>query len=160
MGARQDAQRTDAHVYVPRMTPRAVPPAVATLLRRADGELAAAAAAADPGDRFLHAHLAAIRSAAAVVALRGRPSPRSGVRTVWEMLARVEPGLAPWSGYFASGARLRAAVDAGRSGEVAPSRADELMACAEDFRDEVAMLVDPYAGFSRQPRLSLIPAAS
>lgn len=160
MGARVDALRADGHVNVPRLVPRAVPSAVTMLLRRADAELVAAAVATDPGDRFLHAHLAAIRSAAAVVALRGRPSPRSGARTVWEMLARVEPDLAPWSGYFASGARLRAAVDAGRSGEVTPARADELVACAEDFRDEVAMLVDPDALFSRQPRLALVPAAS
>jgi hypothetical protein len=65
------------------------------------------------------------------------------------MLALVEPGLAAWSGYFASGARLRAAVDAGHGEEVAPERADELVACAEDFRDEVGILVDPEAGFAR-----------
>ncbi|WP_164545060.1 SAV_6107 family HEPN domain-containing protein [Antribacter gilvus] len=160
MGGMQETSGAQAHVMVPRMTPRVVSPAVKELLRRADAELAAAAAADDPGDRFVHGHLAAIRSAAAVVALRGRPTRRSGARTVWEMLAHVEPDLAAWSGYFASGARLRAAVDAGRSGEVEPARADELVACAEDFRDEVAMLVDPDAGFSRQPRLALVPAAS
>jgi hypothetical protein len=42
---------------------------------------------------------------------------------------------------------------------VEPARADELLACAEDFRDEVAMLVDPQAGFSTQ-RLTLVPEAS
>jgi hypothetical protein len=126
-----------------------VPAEVARLLARADAELAAAEASADAAERFLHAHLAALRSAAAVVALRGRPSRRSGARSVWDMLALVEPGLAAWSGYFASGARLRAAVDAGHGEEVAPERADELVACAEDFRDEVGILVDPEAGFAR-----------
>jgi hypothetical protein len=134
--------------------PRAVPAEVTRLLSIADAELAEAAEASDPADRFLHAHLAALRSAAAVVALRGRPGPRSGARTVWEMLALVEPQLAAWSVYFASGARLRAAVDAGHGERVAPQRADELAACAEDFRDEVAMVVDPDTGFSRPLRLA------
>lgn len=137
--------------------PRPVPPGVRALLRRADAELAQAHAAADPDDRFRHAHLAAIRAAAAVLALRGRPSARSGARTVWEMLVRVEPGLGPWSGYFASGASLRAAVDAGRGDEVEPARADEIVACAEDFRDEVAMLADPDAPFAHRPHLRLVP---
>jgi len=139
-------------------TPHAVPAEVVRLLARADAELASAASAAEPGDRFVHAHLAALRSAAAVVALRGRPSPRSRARSVWDMLALVEPCLAAWSGYFAAGARLRSAVDAGRGEDVEPARADELLACAEDFRDEVAMVVDPDAGFSRP--LSLGSAAS
>jgi hypothetical protein len=134
--------------------PVVVPAAVTRLLTLADAELAEAAGATDPADRFLHAHLAALRSAAAVVELRGRPGPRSGARTVWEMLAKVEPPLAAWSVYFASGARLRAAVDAGHGEQVADSRAAELVACAEDFRDEVAMLVDPDAGFSRPLRLA------
>lgn len=140
--------------------PRPVPPGVRALLRRADAELAQAHAASRPDDRFRHAHLAAIRAAAAVLALRGRPSPRSGARTVWEMLVRVEPDLAPWSGYFASGAGLRAAVDSGRTGEVDGSRADEITACAEDFRDEVAMLADPDAAFAHRPHLRLVPEAS
>jgi hypothetical protein len=136
-----------------------VPEAVERLLARADAELAQAAGSADPADRFLHAHLAALRSAAAVVELRGRPSPRSGARTVWEMLAKVEPELAAWSVYFASGARLRAAVDAGHGEAVEPARAAELIACAEDFRDEVAMLVDPDAGFSRPLRWAATAAS-
>ncbi|MBO0607473.1 SAV_6107 family HEPN domain-containing protein [Myceligenerans salitolerans] len=140
--------------------PRPVPPGVRALLRRADAELAQAHAAPSPEDRFRHAHLAAIRAAAAVLALRGRPSARSGARTVWDMLVRVEPDLAPWSGYFASGAPLRAAVDAGRTGEVDATRADEILACAEDFRDEVAMLADPDATFAHRPHLRLVPEVS
>jgi hypothetical protein len=133
---------------VPDVPRRPVPAEVKRLLARADAELAAAARALDPDDQFHHAHLAAVRTSAAVVELHGRPSARSGARTVWEMVAKVEPELAAWSVYFASGARLRAAVDAG-NGSVAPERAAELIACAEDFRDEVGMLIDPEAGFSR-----------
>ncbi|CPU65859.1 Uncharacterised protein [Mycobacteroides abscessus] len=47
-------------------------------------------------------------------------------------------------------------MDAGRIDEVDPRRADELVACAEDFRDEVAMLVDPDAGFVRLPGLRTV----
>ena len=121
------------------------------LLARADAELAAAVLAADPGERFVHAHLAALRSAAAVVALHG-DAPRGRARAVWELLTRVEPELAAWSVYFASGARLRAAVDAGFGDDVPPARADELLACAEDFRDEVGLRVDPGAGFALSGR--------
>ncbi|MCL1870189.1 MAG: SAV_6107 family HEPN domain-containing protein [Promicromonosporaceae bacterium] len=145
--------RRRTSVPVPAETgPDVVPAPVARLLALADAELAEAAAATDPAERFVHAHLSALRSAAAVVELRGRPSPRSGARTVWEMLAKVEPQLAAWSVYFASGARLRAAVDAGHGEAVRASRAAELVACAEDFRDEVAILVEPDAGFARPLR--------
>ncbi|WP_338403864.1 SAV_6107 family HEPN domain-containing protein [Cellulosimicrobium arenosum] len=119
-------------------------------IARADAELAAAAVADDPAERFVHAHLGALRAAAAVVVLRGRPA-RARSRSVWDLLADVEPELAPWSVYFASGARVRAAVDAGRFDVVDARRADELLACAEDFRDEAAMLVDPDTGFARLP---------
>lgn len=133
-------------------------PEVTRLLDRSDAELAAASTATDPAERFVHAHLAALRAAAAVVALRGRPSARTRARSVWDMLAIVEPDLAAWSGYFASGARVRAAVEAGLEPDVDARRAAELVACAEDFRDEVGLLVDPRAGFARP--LAVAPAAS
>lgn len=117
------------------------------LLARADAELVAARLTVDPADRFRHAHLAAIRAAAAVIALRAISVRRARSRTVWELLAEAEPALAAWSVYFAGGARARADLDAGRFDAVDARRAQELMACAEDFRDEVAILVDPGAGF-------------
>ncbi|PRZ05590.1 hypothetical protein BCE75_10777 [Isoptericola sp. CG 20/1183] len=136
-----------------------VPDRVDRLLVRADAELAAAVAATAPPERFVHAHLAALRSAAAVVALHG-DAPRGRARAVWELLTRVEPELAAWSVYFASGARLRAAVDAGHGEDVTPARADELLACAEDFRDEVGLRLDPDAGFSLRSARGAVTAAS
>ncbi|MFC8921548.1 SAV_6107 family HEPN domain-containing protein [Cellulosimicrobium sp. NPDC057127] len=133
-----------------RRGPARVPVDVTRLLARADAELVAATLASDPDERFVHAHLGALRAAAAVVALRGHAERRGRARPVWDQLADAEPSLAAWSVYFAGGARVRAAVDAGRA-DVDPRRADELLACAEDFRDEVAMLVDPDAGFLRAP---------
>lgn len=120
-------------------------------LRRSDVELVAACEASDPADRFMHAHLAAIRAAAVIVELHGRPSPRTGARTVWEMLTYVSPDLAAWAVYFAAGARERAALEAGKLDAVDQTRADELLACAEDFRDEVAMALDPDATFVQYP---------
>jgi hypothetical protein len=141
-----------------------LPERVERLLARADAELAAAVQASDPGDRFVRAHLAALRSAAAVVALHDGVVSRGRARPVWELLTRVEPELAAWSVYFASGARLRSAVDSGRSVDVPAARADELLACAEDFRDEVGLRVDPLAGFaaraSAASSASARPAAS
>ncbi|MET4223357.1 SAV_6107 family HEPN domain-containing protein [Oerskovia enterophila] len=139
-----------------RVSPGAVAPDVARLLARADAEIIAANLAADPAERFVHAHLGALRAAAAVVALRGRPSSRSRARSVWDLLAAVEPGLAAWSVYFAGGAPIRAAVDAGRFDAVDARRAEEIMVCAEDFRDEVAMIIDPDAGFVRHPTLRVV----
>ncbi|MGC5168252.1 SAV_6107 family HEPN domain-containing protein [Luteimicrobium sp. DT211] len=146
-------ERTERSVQG-RAAARAAAPAPVEALRllaRADHELVAAYAAADPAERFVHAHLAALRSAAAVVALRGRPAARRASRSVWSLVEVVEPGLAPWSVYFAGGARTRAAIDAGRFDAVDAGRAEELVRCAEDFRDEVGMLVDPGAAFSLVP---------
>ncbi|GAA4853582.1 hypothetical protein GCM10023221_36920 [Luteimicrobium xylanilyticum] len=149
----RDAQAGDARRAraVAGSSPAPAPVEAFRLLSRADHELAAAYAATDPAERFVHAHLAALRSAAAVVALRGRPSGRRSGRSVWALVEVVEPELAAWSVYFAGGARTRAAIDAGRFDVVDAARAEELVRCAEDFRDEVGILVDPAATFSLLP---------
>ena len=117
------------------------PMAAVRLLARADADLAAAAMQSDPAERYIHAHLGALRAAAAVVAARGQIRGRA--RSVWDQLAEAEPTLAPWSAYFAAGARARAALDAGRFDAVDAQRADELLACAEDFRKEAAERIEP-----------------
>lgn len=124
----------------------------ARLLARADAELVAARLSDGPADRFVHAHLAAIRAAAVVLALRAVPARRGRSRTVWELLSEADPSLAAWSVYFAAGARTRARLEAGLFEAVDDRRSWELVACAEDFRDEVAMLLDPDAGFVTLPR--------
>lgn len=113
-----------------------VPVGVLELLRRSDAELVAAQLAQDPPDRFRHAHLAALRAAAAVLPAdparrRARPRP------VWDQLAEVAPELAGWAALFADGAAIRAAVEAGRADVVAVDRADRTLAAAEDFQDVV-----------------------
>jgi hypothetical protein len=115
------------------------------LLTRADAELVAAQLCTAAGDRFVHAHLAGLRAAAAVLAVRGRPTGRRGAGTAWQMLAAVAPEMQAWAVYFGGGAALRRAVEAGRSDAVDATRAEEVLCAAEDFLDQVRSLLDPPA---------------
>ena len=101
------------------------------LLDRSDAELRTALGSDDAGERYVHAHLAALRAGAAVVAVRGRPaSPRrGGPRSVWEMLPRIAPDLEPWAELFAA--------TAGRRGQVDLPSADALLHEAEQFHHVV-----------------------
>ena len=114
-----------------------LPPQTAELLARADAELLAAQFSGEPWEMFSHAHLAALRAGAALVAARGRPSGRGAPRTVWGMLDAVAPELHRFSALFAQGAGLRAAVDAGRFEVVTTVRAERALCAAEDLVDAV-----------------------
>jgi len=120
-----------------------LPATAVDLMTRADAELLAAQFSSEAGERFVHAHLAGLRAAAAVLAVRGRPTGRRAPRTVWEMLAAVAPEVETWSVYFAGGAARRQAVEAGRFDAVDAARAEEVLCAAEDFLDEVRVLLDP-----------------
>ncbi len=118
---------------------------VERLLERSDAELVAATFSGEPSERFLHAHLAALRAGAAVVEAEAacagvRPARRGRPRPVWELVAAAEPGLRRWTAVFAAAAPLRAAVESGR-GEVDDERADLALAAAEAFGDEVRTLL-------------------
>jgi len=91
------AQPREAAVAGPR---HRVSPTVLTLLETARRGLAEAGAESDPGTRYICAHLAALRAAAAIVAARGEPGTgarRRRPRSVWELLPQVEPALAEWA---------------------------------------------------------------
>ena len=78
------------------MSPRhpGVAPTVLSMLQSARRGLAEAADESAPGARYVTAHLAALRAAAAVVAARGEPrSRRRKPHSVWELLPQVEPAL-------------------------------------------------------------------
>ena len=114
-------------------------PALLSLARRG---LAEAAGTPAPGQRYALAHLAALRAAAAVLARRARPAPetatappirRSRPTSAWVLLAGVAPELSEWAGFFAAGARKRAAAEAGVSGAVTPREADDLLRDAVTF---------------------------
>ena len=110
------------------------PGAATGLLAHARVVLADAVAERDPGERFRLAQLAALRTAAAVAAGRGRPAAtRRRLMSVWVLLERVAPEYAEWAAFFAAGAPVRAAVEAGAVSAVTPRQADDQVRAAEQF---------------------------
>ncbi|MGA5146059.1 SAV_6107 family HEPN domain-containing protein [Streptomyces griseoincarnatus] len=109
----------------------AAPPAALDLLAQARAGLDEAAVLDTPNERYATAHLAALRTAAAVLAARGRPetSPRARakIRSAWEVLPEIAPELTEWSALFASGARRRARAEAGIQGAATVRDADDLI---------------------------------
>ncbi|HLU59039.1 MAG TPA: SAV_6107 family HEPN domain-containing protein [Pseudonocardia sp.] len=138
--ARVPAQRPPHRAGpVPR---RPVPPPAAAptpraalgLLRQAADGLAEAHRTDDPLRRYPEAYLAALRAAAAVLAVRARPQPRRGAsRNVWELLAEVAPELAEWAAFFAACSATRAAAEAGIARLVGRRDADDMLRQAEQF---------------------------
>lgn len=118
------------------------PAAALDLLDRSRTGLACAAHVDGPGERYVVAHLAALRAAAAVLAVRGRPRRTSGALNVWQVLPRVAPELGEWAAFFAAGATRRAAIEAGRADVVSAREADDLLRAAETFGDLVAHCLD------------------
>ncbi|MGH8861566.1 MAG: SAV_6107 family HEPN domain-containing protein [Jatrophihabitantaceae bacterium] len=110
------------------------PGSAVTLLAQARTVLAEAAATPEVGERFRLAHLAALRIAAAVLADRGRPAGvRRRLMSVWLVLDAVAPELAEWGRYFAAGAPVRAAVEAGAMNAVSARDADDQLRSAAQF---------------------------
>ena len=131
-----------------------VAPAVLALLQSARQGLAEAAEEDGAGSRYVAAHLAALRAAAAVVAARpdaGTGPRRKGPKSVWELLPRVEPALSEWAAFFAAGARKRAAAEAGLPRAVSAAEADDLLRDAETFLS----LAEEALGVTVQPVLPL-----
>ncbi|HEY2271761.1 MAG TPA: SAV_6107 family HEPN domain-containing protein [Jatrophihabitantaceae bacterium] len=115
----------------------------AVLIGQARLVLGEAAAATDLGERFRLAHLAALRIAAAVLAERGRPaSARRRLMSVWVLIDSVAPEYADWARYFAAGAPVRAAIEAGSRTAVSSREADDQLRAAAEFLD----LVEPELG--------------
>lgn len=108
-------------------------PAVQDQLARARREVDAAARADRPDERFRHAHLAALRAASAVLAVRATHGPRRRPQPVWELLASAAPELGAWAAFFRGGAAVRAAIEAGREPEVSAERAEHQLAMARTF---------------------------
>ncbi|MFF0088719.1 SAV_6107 family HEPN domain-containing protein [Streptomyces canus] len=119
---------SDVHPVLRRAT---APPAALDLLAQARAGLDEASALETPNERYATAHLAALRTAAAVLAARGRPEPtprrRAKIRSAWEVLPEIAPELAEWSALFASGARRRARAEAGIQGAASRRDADDLI---------------------------------
>jgi hypothetical protein len=113
-----------------------VAPSALALLESARCGLAAAESEGSAGARYVAAHLAALRAAAAVVAARAEPGATTRCKrpqSVWELLPRVEPALQEWAAFFAAGAAKRAAAEAGLPRAVSVREADDLLRDAETF---------------------------
>jgi HEPN domain-containing protein len=128
---------------VPQGVPRPLTTAALDLLERCEEELLLALRTPDTAERYVHAHLAALRAGAALVAVHGRPTGprRSGPRSVWQMLPGIDPSLQEWADRFAATAPRRAAVEAGRTRVVDAADAEELLADAERFLRVVESLL-------------------
>jgi hypothetical protein len=109
-------------------------PAADALLERARAALVAAGAADAAGERFCLAHLGALRAGAALVAARGRPAAsRRRLVSVWLLLGTLAPGFSRWADYFAAGAPVRRAVEAGSRDAVTTRTADDQLRAAIEF---------------------------
>lgn len=114
-------------------------PVAQQLIRRARLELDGADATSDPAMRFLHAHMAAIRGASAVLALGSVvPRRRGRLRSVWEQLADAGVEWESWAARFEAGAQVRAAIDADRIGDLEVAVADDAVWAADEFLAQVA----------------------
>ena len=134
--------------------PSRVPGAALSLLRTARQGLAEAEAETDAGTRYIGAHLAALRAAAAIVAARGEPGTgarRRRPRSVWELLPQVEPALAEWAAFFAASAAKRAAAEAGLPRAATAREADDLLRDASTF----LMVAERALGLEGEPMLPL-----
>lgn len=111
-----------------------VPPAVHRLMAEAEQGLADAEHEAEPAHRFAKAYLSALRAAAAMLALRGRPHRgRSRPTSVWTLLSAVAPELREWAAFFAANSATRASVQAGITRVVTPRAADDLIRQSGQF---------------------------
>ncbi|GAB6901918.1 SAV_6107 family HEPN domain-containing protein [Kineosporia succinea] len=120
-----------------------VTPAARMLLDRSRGSLTQACSSRVTAERYVQAHLAALRAGVAVLAGVSNPGQR-GV-SVWESLSSYVPSLAKWAAYFASTGQRRAAVEAGRTDTVSAREAHDLLRDAEAFYHLVeSMLGLPY----------------
>src|SRR4051794_276819 len=123
---------------VPDRPPQILGPAPAALLAQARHNLLEATELSRPAERYAAAHLAALRTAAAILAARTRPAGRggrrrSGPRNAWTLLAEVAPELGEWAAFFAAGAGKRAAAEAGLPGAATVREADDLLRDVETF---------------------------
>jgi SAV_6107-like HEPN len=135
-----------------------VSPTVLNLLQTARRGLAEADAECDPGTRYICAHLAALRAAAAIVAARGEPGTggrRRRPRSVWELLPQVEPTLSEWAAFFAASAAKRAAAEAGLPRAATAREAEDLLRDAGTFLS----VAERALGVDSQPTLPLRSAS-
>jgi hypothetical protein len=144
-GRPRDARSSDGRRYQGAFVPHSVPvPAGSALglVRQARAGVAEAQREASPAERYATAYLAALRAAAAMLALRGRPHRgRSRPTSAWVLLTSLAPELTEWAVFFAASSATRAAILAGVTRNVTQRAADDLVREAAQFTDLVAAAV-------------------
>lgn len=94
---------------------------------------------AGSAERFVAAHLAALRAATALLGTYPNPTaPRRRSASVWAQLDRVAPEFTGWTTYFAAGSAKRRAAEAGITRLVTAAEADEWTRRAAQFVEVVA----------------------
>jgi hypothetical protein len=129
--------------------PHLLPASTHSYLQRSATSLRDSITARDVPTRYACAHVAALCAAAALLAARARPAPRSRrQKNAWVLLAEVAPELSEWATFFAAGAAKRAAAEAGSTRAVTEREADDLLRDADRFLAvvEQALGLVPHAG--------------
>ncbi|MEO7070508.1 MAG: SAV_6107 family HEPN domain-containing protein [Nostocoides sp.] len=114
------------------------------LLSRSEESLDLACHATVARERYLQAHLAALRAAAALVGSRGGRAPHDPRvpyagpggptrRGLWTALAVTAPELGEWASYFAATGRRSRRVVRGEPTPISPRDADDLVRAAQTF---------------------------
>ena len=105
-------------------------------LQRAHAAISEAELATDPSERFLAAHLAALRVAAIILRVRAGATPTrqpGRPRNAWRLVAEVAPEFAEWADFFAATEAKRDAVRSGQRTIVSAQEADDLVRDARSF---------------------------
>ncbi len=117
--------------------PAFLPAATHAYLERAAASLREAIASREVPERYALAHVAGLRTAAAVLAARARPTPTTAraraQRNAWVLLTEVAPELGEWAAFFAAGAAKRVAAEAGSPHAATAREADDLVRDADRF---------------------------
>lgn len=111
------------------------------LLRTAVIALDDAYQAVSPEQRYVAAHVAALRAGAALLAMRAKPTRSSRIRSVWQMVPAIAPELGEWCAYFDAIGRRRVFVEIGRE-HVTKRQADDLVRDAETFLQQIAGILE------------------
>ncbi|HEX4701269.1 MAG TPA: SAV_6107 family HEPN domain-containing protein [Pseudonocardiaceae bacterium] len=125
--------------FVPHPAPTPPAGSALALVRQARAGVAEAQRETEPAQRYATAYLAALRAAAAMLALRGRPHRgRARPTSAWVLLTSLAPELTEWAVFFAASSATRAAILAGVTRNVTQRAADDLVREAAHFTDLVA----------------------
>lgn len=117
-----------------------------SLLRRAHGELDEASRRSTPQEQFLGAHMAALKGAAAVLAIAVPPgqSKRRRLRSAWVQLEELGEQWHPWVVYYEASARTRAALSSGLVRGVESDQAQDALRVTGRFLASVEEFVNRF----------------